>query len=370
MAKIKSTSVTQTKRGWTLNVVYDNGKRSTIRKKNWTKQDAVAKELELQMLDEADKFSQTRVPASKLKDLGFVPDAPTDDTYTLLDAFNHAMEYQWKPSGGGYRTNVIYAKEVVSWFGANTPVAHVYPRQVIQYRKYCEEKRGNEPSTINAKVSKLSVMREMALVHGGVNNLPSFPKSLKLKNHKDDFWPDKEILAIEEYLRRRNRKDCARMFVFLCEMGCRPIEMERQTKKDYDLQNKTVEFFKEIDDNKSVNRVLPLTPIAYKCVVEQILNVKGVQVWPVTCDALRAQVQKAMDVLDIDRPAPIKLTRHTCGTRLGRNGLNSLEIANWLGHASEAMCKRYVHMDRQAHANAYNILANRGISDLVNAPNS
>ncbi len=84
------------------------------------------------------------------------------------------------------------------------------------------------------------------------------------------------------------------------------------------------------------------------------------QVWPLTCDALRFQIQKACRECEIEgKSSEIKITRHTCGSRLGNEGATALEIANWLGHSSTQMCEKYVKMDSEKHATAYRILSKR-----------
>ena len=139
-------------------------------------------------------------------------------------------------------------------------------------------------------------------------------------------------------------------------MGCRPVEMRRQVKSDYDLKKGLVTFFKENNDNKTGNRTLPLTPKAIKVAVEQILNMKGELVWPLSDRELHHAVRRALDECGISKTFIIKATRHTCATNLGLKGCNNIEIAAWLGHSNPQMCNRYVHMDGSEHANAYNAL--------------
>mgnify|MGYP003140552932 FL=1 len=275
--------------------------------------------------------------------------------YTIKQAFKDAWKFQWEPQAGN-KTTRTYALEAVNYFGPDTPVEDIDAGRFMDYRVYLAEYKDNLPATINNKTSKLRVFQEMALVHGRVRSLPQFPKNLKLKNRKEVIWEQREIDLCVEYLRRINRKDVARQLIFLCEMGCRPVEMRRQVKSDYDLKKGLVTFFKENNDNKTGNRTLPLTPKAIKVAVEQILNMKGELVWPLSDRELHHAVRRALDECGISKTFIIKATRHTCATNLGLKGCNNIEIAAWLGHSNPQMCNRYVHMDGSEHANAYNAL--------------
>tara|TARA_B100001094_G_C17989119_1_gene699222 strand:+ start:42 stop:953 length:912 start_codon:yes stop_codon:yes gene_type:complete len=298
--------------------------------------------------------------------------------YTIKQAFKDAWKFQWEPQAGN-KTTRTYALEAVNYFGPDTPVEDIDAGRFMDYRVYLAEYKDNLPATINNKTSKLRVFQEMALVHGRVRSLPQFPKNLKLKNRKEVIWQQKEIDLCVEYLRRINRKDVARQLIFLCEMGCRPVEMRRQTKGDYNLKKGLVTFFKENNDNKTGNRTLPLTPKASQVAAEQLLNMKALStkrretdeaysleqwrkdqwtqlVWPLSDRELHHAVRRALDECGISKTFIIKATRHTCATNLGLKGCNNIEIAAWLGHSNPQMCNRYVHMDGSEHANAYNAL--------------
>ena len=246
--------------------------------------------------------------------------------YTIKQAFKDAWKFQWEPQAGN-KTTRTYALEAVNYFGADTPVEDIDAGRFMDYRVYLAEYKDNLPATINNKTSKLRVFQEMALVHGRVRSLPQFPKNLKLKNRKEVIWEQREINLCVEYLRRINRKDVARQLIFLCEMGCRPVEMRRQVKSDYDLKKGLVTFFKENNDNKTGNRTLPLTPKAIKVAVEQILNMKGELVWPLADRELHHAVRRALDECGISKTFIIKATRHTCATNLGLKGCNNIEIS-------------------------------------------
>ena len=281
------------------------------------------------------------------------------DRFTIKQGFDKAKKYQWNEQVGA-KTTIQRALEAVSFFSPGMPIVDITAKEVIKYRKFLAKELNNSPATINAKVSTIKVMREMAVIHGEVKILPEMPKNLPVDNHKDIIWEDLELGAVCDDLMQRNREEIARFLVFLCEMGCRPVEMRRQTASDYDFDEKTVTFFKRAHDNKTSNRTLPLTPVAFDIAKRQVKNIHHLwtetQVWTTPERELNYQVTKSLNRCGIEKSFVIKATRHTCGTKLGRRGCTSLEIAAWLGHSSEQMCQRYVHMPHDQHAKAFNAL--------------
>ena len=207
--------------------MYDNGKRKQLSAK--TKQEASLR---------AAKEMAGEQPIAE----------PVKGQYTVKQAFEDAWEYQWKDASAS-KTHWIYAQQVLKFFGLNTPMEEVDAGLMLEFKKYLQETRGNSPSTINHKFSSVRVMQEMAITHGRVKNLPRLPKNLKLNNHRDRYWRDFEIKKACDYLQLIGRFDVLRYFIFLIEMGCRPVEMRRNKAFDYDLEKGTVTFFKKINDN-------------------------------------------------------------------------------------------------------------------------
>ena len=341
MAKILSANIHCRKAGWTINVIYSDGKRRQLSAKS--KRDAQEKVNQLKAEEEGQSIKQENELVKQFK------------VYTVRNAFDDAVKYQWADTAGE-RQAILYGMQVVNFFEPNTPMADIDAGAVLDFKLHLKEERNNKPQTINAKYSKIRVMQQMAIQFGRVRNLPVLPKNLKLNNHRDRYWLDSEIKEVCTYLEKIGRNDVIRYFIFLCEMGCRPIEMERNITSDFDPRKKTITFFKEENDNKNGNRTLPLTPLALQMMQEQVSPVSSAKIWPQTPGSMYFQLNKARQHCNIKKIRVIKDTRHTCGTRLGKAGLSSLQIAAWLGHSSPAMCERYVHMPHDQHAECYEAL--------------
>ena len=320
---------------WVLNLVYPDGRRR-------------------QLSCESKKHAEQR-----LKDALQAPEvAPAiSHGFTLGDALQHLEEHY---SGTvSKKTSLIYARQVVEVLGRNTPVQDVSLLDAQQMMKHFE-RQGNQPSTINAKLSKLRLMRRIAVVHGGVKSLPPVPKNMPLYNIRDRVWSDEELNAVCQYLVRINKLQEAAMVVFLREMGCRFSEAARLKGMDVDLKRGTVRFFKVRKDNKENNRVIRLTPRALEVMTPYLPPMPNMRIWTLSCEQLRYQVKKALAVCGIDLPRPTHSLRHSVGSELGNNGLTLLEIQAWLGHGDSKSCERYIHMQTERLDRCYEVLKRHG----------
>ena len=128
--------------------------------------------------------------------------------------------------------------------------------------------------------------------------------------------------------------------------------------KDIDLERNTVTFFKAVADNKEGNRLLRLTPRALEMVEQQMPALPSQKLWVgILYDSFYKAVVAALDELGIVMPRPIHTARHTCGSKLGRAGLNEYLIRDWLGHSSTQTTSRYVHLNAEALDACWEVLA-------------
>lgn len=317
---------------WVLNLVYPDGRRR-------------------QLSCESKKHAEWR-----LKDALQAPETPPaiSHGFTLGQALQHLEErYAGKVSE---RTGLNYARQVVEVLGRNTPVQDVSLLDAQQMMKHFE-RQGNQPSTINAKLSKLRLMREIAVVHGGVGSLPPVPKNMPLYNIRDRVWSDEELRVVCHYLQRIGKLQEAAMVVFLREMGCRFSEAARLKGMDVDLKRGTIRFFKVRKDNKENNRVLRLTPRALEAIHPYLPPMSNMKVWTLSHNQLDHQVRKALAACGIDLPRAIHSLRHSVGSELGNSGRTLLEIQAWLGHGDSKSCERYIHMQTEHLDRCYEVLA-------------
>ena len=329
-------TITRRASGWVVNLNI-NGKRRQLSAK--TKAEAE------QRLEEALLQPEQKHPVA----LG---------PFTLRHALRRAIEDEWDGSKPDHRSAVSLAQQILEFFGPDTPVIDITyqdAERLIEWGKA----RNNQPSTINNRLSRLRKLQEMALKFGGATNVPRLPKNLKLSNIQLQTFQDDQIKRIAACLYGRGRKDEARLFVFLSEMGCRFSEAMRLKGESIDLERSTVTFFKPEQDNKNGNRLLKLTPRALEMVEQQMPALPSQKLWILKYDPFYKSVVAALDELGINMPRPIHTARHTCGSKLGRAGLNDYMIRDWLGHSSTQTTNRYVHLNAEALDACWEVLAGK-----------
>lgn len=316
---------------WVLNLVYPGGRRR-------------------QLSCDSKKHAEQRL-AEALKAIE-APPALTNG-FTLGDALPFLEEHY--AGTVGEHTSLIYAREVVSLLGRNTPVQEVTAADITKLVAHLQRK-GNRAQTINAKISKVRMIGEIAVRYGGVTSLPPFPKNQKVKNRQDRVWSPEEMRLVCQNLTLRGKHQEAAMVVFLGEMGCRFSEAARIKGEHVDLEHNTVRFFKAIKDNKEGNRVLKLTPRAREAIEPYMPPLSRMRVWTIKYKQLDHQVKKALEQCDIEMNRALHALRHTVGSRLGNAGRTTLEIGAWLGHRNASTCERYVHMKSEQLDRCYEVL--------------
>lgn len=330
-----SGTITRRASGWVVNLRI-NGKRRQLSAK--TKAEAQ------QRLTEA--LQQPRMSAVAV------------GPFTLHQALRKAIETEWDGSKPDHRAALSMAEQILEFFGPSTPVVDITYQDAERLIAWGKA-RNNQPSTINNRLSRLRKLQEMALKFGGATNVPRLPKNLKLSNIQlQTFEPD-QIKRAAACLYGRGKHDEARLFVFLTEMGCRFSEAMRLKGKDIDLERSTVTFFKAVADNKEGNRLLRLTPRALEMVQQQMPPLPSQKLWLLKYDTFYKLVVASLEEMNISMPRPIHTARHTCGSKLGRAGLNNYMIRDWLGHSSTQTTSRYVHLNAEALDACWEVLAGK-----------
>jgi integrase len=309
--------------------------------------------------------AQTKLNAFLAQQHHSPAEGPRRRCYTLADALRDAEAKVW--SGTPYeRTALNYARQVLEFFSPGMEVSAIGGREVIAFRDAMAAK-GNQPSTINKKVSALRVMREMAIAHG-TENLPQLPKGLKVNNQKERIYSPQEIEAVASLLLAWGKREEADLFVFLTEMGPRFSEAARLRGRHLDLDRGTVTFWKDSADNKQGNRTLGLTVRARAAIEPYAPPLPHLPVWSVSYDSMRYSIDKALAALGLaEEQLSIHTARHTCGSRLAAAGRSLIEIKTWLGHRSTAACERYLHLDATRLDACLEVLNRQGLWSAASA---
>jgi len=310
--------VRQTATGWVADV-YIEGRRRQL--KASTKAEAQARMAEA---------LAGRLPA---------PGGRSGGHFTLRDAVALTERVRWSKNAN-CRSQLCFAAQVLAYLGPNTPLAEVGPDQVEAMREHFIQ-QGNRPSTINAKVSCLKVMRTDAQFHGKVEALKPMPKALKILTHKDKTFSPADVNLLCAYMRQACKHQAADLFVFLVDTGCRFSEAQKLKASDIDLTGRTVCFSKTKANRP---RSIPLTVRAVEALEPNMPPTRNGVIWTLTYRQMQRIYDESRVAVGLDPGLTLHSARHTCLSRLAQKGISLPQLQAWGGHSQLANLQRYIHL--------------------------
>lgn len=329
-------SVRQTARGWLADVKIKGERLTALRK---TEPEARQALEELRGRLQRKDALPARAEAAMNQATGQYPGI------TLADARRLSLRIRWKGLASE-RTAGIYSQAICDWFGPVTQLAAVNAPLVESWRQELI-RAGNQPATINKKISALRAMQSDAILHGFIAEAPRLPRQMRLQNLKDRIIEDCERDLMIRFLVEAGQPVAADLLVFLLETGCRWGEAERLSGGDVDLRAGRVTF-SQTKTNRP--RSVPLTRRAQDALRPHIPAVRSHRIWPYTYtqfQKLFARAKGAMGLAD-DTALGIHTCRHTCASKLASKGVSQGMLMAWGGWRSLAAVQRYMHLGTDA----------------------
>ena len=185
------------------------------------------------------------------------------------------MRIRWRDTAYE-RTAAINSQAVVDWFGPGTQLSAINAPLVEAWRADLI-RQGNQPATINKKLSALRAMQSDAILHGYIAEAPRLPRQMKLRNLKDRIIEDHERDQLIRFFVQAGQPVAADLLVFLLETGCRWGEAEKLTGGDVDLGAGRVTF--SLTKNNRP-RSVPLTKRAQDAIRPHVPEHRRQRVWP------------------------------------------------------------------------------------------
>jgi integrase len=329
-------SIRQTPKGWVADVA-QGGRRLTALRSTQKEAAAALAELRKRLITAATTPARAEA-ATK---------APGPVSFTLNEARALSLRIRWRGTAYG-RTAAIYSQAIVDWFGSSTQLAAVKAPLVETWRQELI-RQGNQPATVNKKVSALKAMQSDAILHGFLADAPRLPKQLKLQNLKDRVIEDQERDRMCAYFQGVGQPVAADLLVFLLETGCRWGEAEKLTGGDVDLTAGRVTF-SQTKTNRP--RSVPLTKRAQDAIRPHLPAVRHHRVWPYSYNQYGHLFQRAKGAIGLagDPAFGIHTCRHTCASRLASKGVSQGMLMAWGGWSSLAAVQRYMHIGTDALA--------------------
>ena len=256
------------------------------------------------------------------------------------------------------RDQLRIAYELIDRLGESTVINSVNRAMI---KKLVDDlKLINKPATINTKLSVLSRLLGCAVEEGIIESVPKMP-FFTLRNGRTRVLTKEE----EEVLFANMPPDYRALCVFLLYTGCRLSEALRLRWEDIDTEDGSATFW---DTKNGKARTIPLARKAKEAlgkvpeaeVADWYVMVEKVPYRPRRDSAnggegpftqferlaLVRRWNLAKKLAKLDDPTIVRHTlRHTCATRLGRKGFDTLKLMKWLGHSSVKMVEKYTHLD-------------------------
>jgi integrase len=251
----------------------------------------------------------------------------------------------------------LCGEAVVRYFGHWRDIATITTSDIARMQRDLTAS-GDGPATVNRKVSALGAMFREAEVRTDFRvAMPRFPQRLdEGDNGRQAILLTEQVEAVAAWLRRVGDTETADLVEVLYWSGIRMGEAERLNLSDVVTPQVGRGFLRVINGTKSGKpRDVPIVKqlqatiqrrraeIAEQQKVVPYLNRKGVRLFPGLRPyaALRA-FQRACRALGIEGDdICLHTLRHSCGSRLMREGVQPRIIMDWMGHSTPSMMVRY-----------------------------
>lgn len=241
-----------------------------------------------------------------------------------------------------------------------TPLSEVSPRTVERFRKRRErEKRGGRslsPSTVRKDLVSLSCLFRWALVRELVSSNPADSERVKRPSEprsRADYLSGQEEAKLLEscppWLRRVVRWAIGTGMDRSEVLSLSWSDVDRESGTVYAPRSKTG-VPRNLPLNDSLRELLQEAKRARVVVGASSRVFLGAEGEPVEPDALKTALRRAYNRSGIGighaagRSGPFKVFRHTFASRLAMAGVSAPAIARLMGHTTQAVTDRYMHL--------------------------
>lgn len=293
-------------------------------------------------LDEAKREEAAAI--LRMKASGSPQKAPTSDDKApvrgkvLRDAEREAWRVKWSQNRAQHAhtetLTVIYRT-----IPELTPLSEITDDTILDAIEEWEETLGNSGSTVNRKLSHLSVMLKVAVDKGWMDKLPKIPRRRDGKHRIR--WMDKaEELRVLNMCTELGLDELRDFVVVAVDTGFRRSELLGLTPRDF--FNGRLHL--HAGETKSGHaRSVPCTNRVIE-VLTRRANQK--RVFDLTVYSLRyqwRQLREALEMADDDQFV-VHMMRHTCASRMVQKGVPLAVVKEWMGHSDIATTMRYAHL--------------------------
>ena len=308
-----------------------------------------AKELEAKLKADAD----TKATAKRL------------DGITLKEAYAHAwrVRKKWIAAKSRESIDLVYGY-VKAEFKEDCPLSRIDDEAVLKYGEKLS-KQGLTASTINKRLSMLSVLFDEAKVRGKYSGHKPNTDHFQVSNGRMRLVTQQEETTALSILRSKNTEwanALADLVMVLADTGARLSEALNITSSRVNIEHRAVLL---MDTKNGDNRVVPLTNRALEVLTRRanqptMFHPLGVD----SAERIWARVRKQMGLAN-DKEFVLHALRHTFASTLANAGVDAFRVQKVMGHRSISTTERYVKVSTAALAGLADIMQNRSAQKSV-----
>lgn len=257
---------------------------------------------------------------------------------TLHDAYKVTLKDTW--SQRKTENQPRCARYVMDALGWDLPLTEVTTSVIRQYVEELEDEQGNSGSTVNGKLSALSMMLKHAADEGWIETLPRI-KRRSPGEHRIRWMDAEEELQVLNTCLQLGFTDLHDFIVVGVDTGFRRMELMGFRPKDY--RNGMLHLHPD-QTKTSKARAVPATTRVHEIISRRMNHANLFD--PLTNNTVWDQWQKLREALkrEDDPQFVIHMLRHTCASRLAMQDKSAQFIQAWMGHATPITTARYMHL--------------------------
>lgn len=273
--------------------------------------------------------------------------------WTVSEALERAYEVHWR-SGSRPDMKRLTMGQIELHFGKTTVITSIDTEAVDQWVSSLV-KRGDADSTINRKMSTLSLALKLAQDYGKLSSLPKMRRR-KEQNGRIRYITGEEEKQIMATFEGWGKLDHLDAYVVFVDTGLRMGELWNAEGRDIDERQKVINIWKT---KTNIARSIPLTERVFAILARRKKLHQTGKLFP---DAdnfwFRTQwdrMKAHLGLADDEQFIPY-VCRHTCASRLVQRGVSLLIVKEWMGHASIQTTMRYAHLAPTSLLNVVKVL--------------
>lgn len=286
-----------------------------------------AEQAELEALLRQKTTGTPKLPVEKSKPLG----------KTLKDAHDMTWRLYWSQDKS-QKTIAVNCRSIFREFTPDTQLSDITPSTVLEAIESWEDE-GNSGSTVNRKISCLSMMLKTAVEQGWITSMPKLPRRAEGK-HRIRWMNETEELKVLNACTHLGLDELRDLVVVAIDTGFRKGEILGLQPNDY------VNGLLHLHEGETKSDKARSVPVTKR--VAEILNRRMGQrkIFSLTISSIRTQwaTLKSYVGLEDDPQFVVHMLRHTCASRLVQRGVPLAVVQKWMGHANIATTLRYAHL--------------------------